>query len=76
MSQKISTGEELQKNSDTSSTQAFSQPATISLEILHTKKSTGKTGLSLVIPTLRQGSYYDDLRKNILELEEEILATF
>ena len=29
-----------------------------------------------MIPTLRQGNYYDELIKNIYELEEEIIDTF
>lgn len=74
MFQKTYTLEESQNDSDTSCGLPFSQPATISLERYELNEST--KGLSIIIPTLKQGFYYENVLRDIRALSKEIEDNF
>lgn len=74
MSPKTSTSEGSQNGSASSSGLQFTQPATISRERFESSEST--EGLSIVIPTLRQGFYYDNVIRDIKACRKEIEDNF
>ncbi len=74
MFQKTFTSVELPRSSDSSIGLPFTQPATISQETFELNEST--EGLSIIIPTLRQGFYYDNVIRDIMACRKEIESNF